>query len=205
MVCGVPNWCVAFFLRLSRMLNTISKWFYKVSNTWIAAGALLIFALFSIFILPGQAEKSEDYSDASGSPDLSFYYTPDFLYDLAESYGEQGRSEYVRARFTFDIIWPLIYFFFLTTAISWVFSRVFKPDSRVRPANLLPLFAILFDLLENISTSLVMYQFPARTPLIAWFAPIFTSTKWLLVAASILALISGCIYGIWKLLSGRFK
>ena len=185
------------------MLIRISEWLYKVSNTWVAISALIVFLLFSTLVLPRQTSQTEEYSGDARSPDLSIFYTPDLLYEMAESYGEQGRNEYVNARFTFDLVWPLIYTFFLTTAISWVFARVFTQQYRILQANLLPIFAMLFDLLENISTSLVMVLYPDEVILIAWVAPIFTSTKWLLVASSILALIAGCAYGIWKWLRVR--
>lgn len=73
---------------------------------------------------------------------------------MTEVYGKQGREAYVRARFTFDVLWPLVCTMFMSTAISWVYIRAFPLDSRGQRANLAPVLGALFDYLENLSTSL---------------------------------------------------
>ena len=62
---------------------------------------------------------------------------------------------------------------------------------------------MLFDLLENISTSLVMYRFPERTPVVDSLASVFTFLKWVFVAGSFLLLIGGIVIGIWGLYKRR--
>ncbi|NIV29382.1 MAG: hypothetical protein GWN58_07700, partial [Anaerolineae bacterium] len=104
------------------MAQRISDWLRRASTGWVALSALLIFLLFSALVLPQQATKAEEETGSSDSPDTSFFYSPSDLYRMAESYGEQGRQAYIRARFTFDLVWPLVYTFFLTTSIGWVFG-----------------------------------------------------------------------------------
>ena len=65
-----------------------------------------------------QAADTEIYAEEVGTPDLSLYYSPNELYRMADAYGVSGRAEYIRVRFTFDLIWPLIYTFTLVTVIS---------------------------------------------------------------------------------------
>ena len=113
----------------------------------------------------------------AGSPDRSFFYTPTELYDMAEAYGADGRRQYVRARFTFDVIWPLAYLLFLATAISWTFRRAFGAGSRLMLANLAPVAGVALDYLENISASIVMARYPSRTPVVDWLATVFTMLK----------------------------
>jgi hypothetical protein len=117
---------------------------------------------------------------------------------MAEMYGEAGREAYVRARFTFDVIWPLIYTLFLSTAISWLYGRFISPGSAWRYLNLAPVVGMLFDFLENISTSLVMYRYPQPTPLIAGAAPVFTFLKWLFIITSFVLLVAGIVNALWK-------
>jgi len=187
------------------MLRKLSDVLRKASTGWVTLVATLIFFLFVALVAPGQAQKAEEVSGEAGTPDLSFFYTPDDLYHMAESYGEQGRQDYVRARFTFDLAFPLVYTFFLVTAISWLFGRAFPPGSRWQYANLAPLAAILLDFGENITTSLVMARYPAQTPIIAALAPVFTATKWVMVGASILLLIIGLAAVIGKGISERTR
>jgi hypothetical protein len=169
----------------------------------MALAGLVIFVLFTALVLPGQSSQAEAVSGGAGSPDMSFFYSPDELYKMAEAYGEQGRPAYIRARFTFDLIWPLVYGFFLCTAISWVFARGFPPDSRWRWANLPPILGMLFDYLENISTSLVMFRYPLPTPVVAWLAPFFTAVKWIFVSGSFLLLAFGVVIAIWRAVQKR--
>ncbi|MFN2220564.1 MAG: hypothetical protein ACK2UA_18285, partial [Anaerolineae bacterium] len=110
----------------------------------------------------------------------------------------EGRSAYIRARFTFDLVWPLIYTAFLVTAISWVFGKTFRSDSRWQRANLIPLFGALFDYLENVSTSLVMGRYPDQTAVVAALAPIFTSLKWIFLAGSFILLLAGIVTAVWR-------
>ncbi len=185
------------------MGKRISDWLRGVSRGWVALAALLIFLLFSALVLPQQATVAEQETGSADSPDTSFFYTPHELYQMAEAYGEQGRQAYVRARFTFDLVWPLVYALFLVTAISWVFGRAFAPNSRWQNANLAPLLGALFDYLENLSTSLVMLRYPDQTPVIDLLAPTFTLSKWSLLGASFLLLAGGTVVAAWRWMARR--
>jgi hypothetical protein len=180
------------------MLKKVSDWIHHVSKGWVAFSATVIFLLFTALVLPGQSLKAESETQASGSPDLSFFYSVDDLYRMADAYGETGRDSYIRARFSFDLIWPLVYMLFLCTGISWVYGKAFSPDSLWQRMNLVPVLAALFDYLENIATSLVMQKYPAQFPIMAGLAPIFTLGKWMLVGGSFVLLIVGVVVGGWR-------
>jgi hypothetical protein len=180
------------------MGKRISNWLSRVSTGWVALAALVIFLLFSALVLPQQATKAEQETGGADSPDMSLFYSPSDLYRMAESYGEEGREAYVQARFTFDLIWPLVYTVFLATAISWVFGKAVAPNSRWQLANLVPLLAALFDYLENVSTSLVMLRYPAQTAVVDLLAPVFTAVKWSLLGASFLLLLAGIAVATWR-------
>jgi len=187
------------------MWKQLSDFLYKITNGWVALLALVVFLLFAGLVLPGQAASAETYSGNAGSPDLSFYYSAQDLYHMAEVYGEQGRGAYVRARFTFDLIWPLVYTFFLCTAISWVYARAFTTHSLWRDANLVPVLAMLVDYLENLSTSLVMLRYPHPTIVVGSLAPLFTMLKWVLVIGSIGLLFTGAAIAVWQWVKKRSK
>ena len=180
------------------ILEKLSTWLYNVSTGWVALAGLLIFLLFTGFVLPAQANKANAISEQVGSPDISFFYTPGQLYEMAEAYGKSGRDAYIQARFTFDLVWPLVYALFLSTASSWIFTRTAIPESRLRWINLAPLMGMALDYAENISTSLVMYRYPTPLSIIAILAPIFTTTKWLFLAGSFVLLFIGIAAVIWR-------
>jgi uncharacterized integral membrane protein len=183
---------------MAAMLTRISSWVAKYSTQWTALLSVIIFSLFTVFVLPNQSDSSNDQLGGGESPDLSFYYSSTDLYQMAESYGEQGRQAYISTRFTFDLVWPLVYGFFLIATLGWLLKIAFPLDSSWQRANLLPLFGMLFDYLENISTSLVMARFPAQTPLVDWMAGFFTALKWMIISGSFITLIVVLILAIWK-------
>ncbi len=174
------------------------NWLVKISTGWVALAGLLVFLLFTILVLPGQASQAESYTGKAGSPDTSLFYSADQLYKFAERYGPQGREAYIRARLTFDFIWPLVYAAFLTTSISWLTQQAGQKSSLLRYANLVPFLGLGFDFLENISTSIVMMRFPSKTPILVSLAGYFTAIKWIFVAGSFLALFFLVILTIWN-------
>ena len=173
------------------MCLRFSDWLYRVTGGWVALLALAVSLLFFALVLPNQATIAGVATGDGGTPDLSLCYSADDLYRMAESFGERGRAAYVRARFTFDLIWPLVYALFLTTAITWLYGLSLARDSRWRRANLAPVIGALLDYLENISTSVVMLRYPDRTPVIDTLASVFTLVKWILVGGSFVLLLAG--------------
>jgi uncharacterized membrane protein len=186
------------------MLKTLSTKLYQLSSGSLTILALVIFALVVAFVLPQQAKQAESVSGGAGSPDMSFFYSSTDLYNMAEAYGVDGRAAYVRARFTFDLIFPLSYLFFLATSISWVMKRaVPNSNSLWRLLNLFPVFGVLFDYLENISTSIVMVNYPQQTFLFDTLAPIFTLVKWFFVNGSFVILVPAVVVTGWNWVRAR--
>jgi len=174
------------------MWRQTSDWLYCISTGRVTILAVMVFLLFSILVLPGQSSSAPDTGEI-GSPDLSFYYPAQQLYRMAEALGQAGRDEYIRARFTFDLVWPLVYTFLLATTVSWVYQRVLPAESPWRLINLLPVLGMCGDYLENISTSIVMWRYPQTTIVLDWMAGIFTALKWFLIAGSFVGLLVGII------------
>ena len=188
---------------MTSSLARLSRSICRVSTGRVALAALVGFLFFTALVLPVQAARARLMAGGAGSPDLSFFYAAADLYRMAEAYGASGRAAYVHARFTFDVVWPLVYMVFLASSISWVFRTAVGPGSRWLSANLLPVAGALFDLLENISASAVMVRYPRTTPLVDVLAPIFTMTKWVLVSGSFMTLLGAIAAGLWRWRHGR--
>jgi hypothetical protein len=185
------------------MCRRLSNGLRLISTGWVAGLALVVFVLFSALVLPRQADTAGEATGDVRSPDLSLYYSAAELYQMAEAYGPEGRQAYVRARFTFDLVWPLVYTLFLATAISWLVARAFPLASRWQLANLAPLLGALFDVLENLSTSLVMLRYPDQTAGVDVLAPVFTLLKWVFVGASFVLLVVGILIRLRRWNQGR--
>lgn len=180
------------------MIDRLANRLHRLGTGWAALAATVLFFLFTMFVLPGQMTHAEAYSAQAGSPDGSLLYRPADLYRMAEAYGDAGRTAYVRARFTFDLIWPVVYGLFLVASIGWVYGRVFPAASNWQRAVLAPLGAVAFDYLENMAASIVMLRYPDATPVVDWLTPIFTFVKWTLVAGSFALLALGIGVGLWR-------
>ena len=179
-------------------ISKLSDGIIRKSTLLVTVSALVLFIVFTVTVLPSQSENAREKSGES-SPDMSFFFTVDELYEIAESYGEAGRDAYVKARFTFDLVWPVVYTLFLASSISWLFSRSFNNDSVLQRANLVPVIGMSLDYLENISASIVMLRYPTRTPLIDTLAVVFTPLKWAFVGGSFIVVMIGLgKYGIMR-------
>lgn len=171
------------------MWRKLSDWLYKISTGQVTLAALAIFIIFSALALPAQAQVMERSTHGAGSPDTSLFYSPGDLYQMAETYGPAGRTAYIRIRFTFDLLWPVIYTAFLATAASLLLRRASLPAGNLQLLNLVPVAGMLFDYLENICAALVMGRYPAHTPVIEALAPVFTFLKWTFIAGSFVLLL----------------
>lgn len=172
----------------------MSQFLYNLSTTRVTVLSLILFFLFLIMVLPHQAETAAEETGSTLSPDTSFYYSPARLYSIAETYGTQGRRAYIQHRFTFDLIFPLVYTFFLTASLSQALRRLMANVPRALKLNLIPVLGMTCDYLENLSTSLVMAAYPQQLLFIARLAGIFTLMKWVFIGASFFLLIGPGIY-----------
>ena len=166
------------------MLTNLSKKLLTFSSKKTTILGAIFFLAFSMLFLPGQNAIAETYSGGAGSPDTFLFYTPADLYQMAEIFGAEGRAAYIHARWTFDLAFPIIYTFFLIVSIGWFEKQVLKKDSGFRTGNILPLFAMLFDLLENTCTSLVFSSYPDYLSFVSMLSPFFTLMKWICVGSS---------------------
>ncbi len=177
-------------------MNGFSIWLRKISTTWLMITTLLFMIAFMAFVLPGQSAEASQHSGKAGSPDLSFFYSPEKLKEMASDYGIEGRQAYIQARWTFDLVFPLVYASFLTVGISWFINRLDNLPAILQLSNLVPILGGILDLLENTGTSLSMAQFPDPDPFWLILASFATPVKWILVSGSFILYF---ILGAWLL------
>ncbi len=176
------------------MITRLSDGLLKISKPWWVLTSLVVFLFLIIVILPQQSAEAEEYAADVGSPDTSFYYSSQGLYEMAESYGLEGRQAYIKARFTFDLIWPIVYGLFLSLSIGWTVKGLNLKSDRWQRLNIVPLLGLVFDYLENIFASIVMARYPAKTIVISSISGLFTSLKWIFIGVSFVILVGGLIW-----------
>ena len=185
------------------MRKKLALWSIKINTRWVVIIGLCVFLAFSILFLPGQTALTKNYSAGLGSPDTSLFYTPADLYRMAEIYGIEGRAAYMRARWTFDLAFPIIFTFFLVTGISWFEKQVVKQDSELLKGHYIPLLAMFFDLLENTCVTLIFSSYPVYLSFVSMLAPFFTLMKWICVGSSFVLLVGLSIAHLVKIMQSK--
>jgi len=172
----------------------------KYFNKFTVLITLVIFLLFTILVLPAESAKSTALG-LEVSPDTMLFYTASRLYNIAQSFGIEGRRFYIHQRFTFDLLWPIAYGAFLFVTSTYFIIKL-NLSKRFYTYLWLPIIAVAFDYLENMMTALVMYRYPNKTYVIDMLAGVMTLFKWVILALAFIVLIAwGVKYlhqVIWK-------
>ena len=150
---------------------------FKIKLKWVwVMVASMGFILFVSLVLPWFSAYTTKMIGNLASPDSSLFYTAKELYTMAESYGESGRRTYVLLRWTFDVIWPLVYTVFL---VFWTvkLSSYIKGKKWISNLFFLPVIAMILDFVENIGATVVMVRYPSTVGIIAYITPWATFLK----------------------------
>ena len=147
----------------------------------------IIFVIFIIVVLPYFANLTESKTNSSFSPDTGFFYSAEIFYDNMEIYGQTGRDFYILMRWTFDLIWPLVYTLFFISIITNLTTKM-KKEKRIYFLSV-PIIAVIFDLLENISASINVGIFPNQSIFLLRLLQIFSLFKWIFIFLTLLVII----------------
>ncbi len=178
------------------MLNTLSQTLRKYLNGWLVLLFLAGEVFFNAVYLPGVQAELQAFSGGNGPIDLLFFYTPDTVYSMVDSYGEEGRAYYRLHELTIDVIYPIVYTLFFTFLITWLFRRGYPPASGMHKYNVVPFGAFLFDMLENICIVIMLSVHPSQPALVAWLGTIITMIKWGFAVATILLILTGLVMAL---------
>ena len=164
-------------------VKKFSEKLYALVSNRVLIAAVIIFVAFVAVANPLAAKYMDGLTGGAPSPDTSFFYGTQELFNMAEGYGAEGRHGYILMRFTFDLAFPVIYLFFLVAVITKFLSYI-PVGSRLRLLNLMPFLAAGFDLAENIFAAVVMGRYPVKAMAAANIAPYASTVKWVFVMAS---------------------
>jgi hypothetical protein len=159
------------------MLNCVLSFFYKKTNPWLI-GLFFISIILMFLILPA-FENILHLSEDMVSLDKPFLYSNVKIFDILTDWGEEGRFQQILFHLTWDLVLPVIYFFFLGFLLSWFAKRGFKSGSRVQKITLLSLVAVA-DILENIFLLVLILIYPENVPVIGWIKTGLTFMKYYL-------------------------
>lgn len=180
-------------LRMNDSLVRIATYFAQ-SGHLVALG--LTFAAFEIIILPQLLQQILFLSDGTMILDLLAWYTPDEAFQKLNVYGAAGRSLYLIAEWTADLLFPLSYGLFFSALVYRIGGGRWC---------LIPIYSGITDWAENILISFMLLQYPSFNPLLARIAGFLTATKWFLIFTSFLIILFFTTQFIQKFLQNRMK
>ncbi len=175
------------------MMHKMSQKFYSWAKGWLVLVLFVLDGFFAGFLLPLIQGMMQDGQGGVQPLDLMLFANPEKIFGMIERYGEFGRPFYRNVELTVDIVYPIVYLFFFSLLISWLFQRGFASTSAMRKYNIMPLGAWFFDLLENIVIVILVSIFPSQPAGLAWILVLFTTVKWLFAGASILLILVGLV------------
>jgi len=141
-----------------------------------------VFMFFMVVILPAVSMATYEQG-LTESIDTNFSFNPSLIYPIIASYGDSGRAYYIWQRWTFDLVWPLVYGLPLFSTLNFFISR--KTKLR-KPIVFLPLVATLLDYVENIVFTILVSLYPTELPFLVIIGVSMSALKWLALAISML-------------------
>jgi len=147
----------------------------------------IIFIAFVIFALPYFSSLTTEKTNSSFSPDTGFFYSLDQFYENMEIYGSEGRNFYILMRWTFDIVWPLVYFSFFVSSLGYLSLKLKKKQQLLVLS--LPILGVGFDLLENTLATINVAIYPNRVEFLLRLLQVASLFKWIFIGLTFLTLV----------------
>lgn len=186
--------------KLYKKINRIVTW-----KSTIVFFFLLIILLLLINGKPFGVAELKERTNGIGILDLERHYTPQHAYDILEAQGEIGRSFYKDILIRLDFIFPLSYTLCWISFIIIIWRRWLSTESKWMKFSLIPIFACLFDYIENIFILVMLNKYPVQHVVIAKIASNMTVLKNIFTGFSIILIIIGLIGLVHKSIVSKRK
>lgn len=152
-----------------------------------------ILGVYNLAVIGPAYRRIETLSGGVGAIDFLIVYTPEKAYDMIAAYGRHGRQYYATIALTLDTVFPLLLALVFSLVLTYVFHRAYSREGVVQRAVLVPLAAMVSDLLENIGIATMLLTYPQRLPAVALMASAFSTVKWTAVLAEAILVVVGLI------------
>jgi hypothetical protein len=165
----------------------ILKKIYDKSNGILLIISSVLFVIFMATVLPYVSYWTEVVKELPAGPDTLFTWNINEYYSVRSTFGEEGRRLYIILRWTFDVVWPMVYTFFYFIAISFLAKKT--KDSIGYKWLLIPVFAVVFDFAENTMATIFMAMFPSSSDVVVRLLIVSSNAKWAFVGLSFVVII----------------
>ena len=154
---------------------------------------LLLFILTNIvymIMLTITIPKVMSYSGGMNLPDMMpAGYDAEYIRSLFNSLGEKGRNAYLFIQLPVDMIYPLLFGISYCLVLAYFLNKLGKTESPLFNLCFLPLFAGLFDYLENFGIIAMLNSYPGNSVILTQVTNVFSVLKSLLTTIYFVVLI----------------
>lgn len=120
--------------------------------------------------------------------------------ELLTSLGADGRSAYLTTQIPIDLVYPGMFGVSYALLLTWILKQGVPKHSKVYMLAFVPVFAGLFDYLENACIVAMLYAFPDVSENLVATASIFTIAKSALTTIFFMVLLVSLVYlATWRL------
>lgn len=179
------------------MLTIIDK-LVQVANGKVLIALFLVSLPFQVFFEWRKRYLRTFSKMARTTLDFDPSYTSTDAYELFSKLEQRGRKVYAWTEITVDMIYPIIYSFFLSLLIIYIFQKCSINKSLLFLA-VLPFIVMLFDYCENSLIAFMLFAHPQKYLTLASVASWFTKLKLSFLALCLLAVVFGLTCVVIKL------
>lgn len=104
-------------------------------------------------------------------------YDAEYANNLLSSLGEQGRNAYLYIQLPVDMVYPLLFGVSYCLVLAYFLNKLGKTESFLFYLCYLPLFAGLFDYLENFGIIAMLNTYPANPGFLTQITNVFSVLK----------------------------
>lgn len=104
-------------------------------------------------------------------------YTADYVNSLLNALGSDGRNAYLFQQIPLDLIYPSLFGMTYCLIFAFIIKKLGKEDSFLLYLSLLPVFAGIFDYLENIGIITMLINYPDNSTTISHMTNVFSISK----------------------------
>jgi hypothetical protein len=104
-------------------------------------------------------------------------YDPEYVNTLLKALGEAGRNAYLYNQIPLDLIYPLLFGVSNCLILAYFLNKMGKLEGNLFYLCLVPLFAGLFDYLENTGIITMLITYPENSVIMSHITNVFSILK----------------------------
>lgn len=125
-------------------------------------------------------------------------YTKEYAVSLLNAIGAEGRDLYLSLQLPLDFVYPGLFIISYSLMFAWLLGKNYDLRSKVYYALYLPIFAGLFDYLENVFIILMLKTYPDLSAGLVSAASFATIVKSVLSSIFFTLLLLSIVQTLWR-------